>query len=172
MGLLKILMFFSMANASIERPCVHFLTDDFTDGRKVTQIALGILYDRSNRVLMGKRKPPQDWIDLWELPGGKVERSESAEEALVREFREEVGLEVTVEQLLQERLQEFDSKLIRIRFYVVRSRGGTPQAIAHSALAWVGPGDMEHYPFLVPNEPVFEKIWIRESTASATLRLF
>lgn len=115
--------------------------------------------NENSEVLLGKRQPPQDWVGYWEFPGGKVEVGETPEQALVREMKEEVGLDIQIKTLLDERLQNFDSKVLRMRFYLVTTKDPHPQAIAHSEVAWFDRENIRKIPFLVPDHPIFQKIF-------------
>ena len=57
-------------------------------------VAAAALVDRDNRVLIAQRPPGKAMAGLWEFPGGKVADGETPELALVRELREELGIEV------------------------------------------------------------------------------
>lgn len=140
-------------------PCVQILDNQQQVGAPEITVVIGILLDPAGRVLLGKRQPPQDWVGLWEFPGGKVEEGESAADALIREFKEEVGLDITVGELIEEQTQQFDHKLIRVRFYRVNSKTHEAQPLAHSEVAWVAQAALPQFPFLVPDQPVLKKIW-------------
>jgi 8-oxo-dGTP diphosphatase len=62
--------------------------------RPILLVAAVALIDRDNRVLIAKRPPGREMAGLWEFPGGKVVDGETPEAALVRELREELGIEV------------------------------------------------------------------------------
>lgn len=70
---------------------------DATNPPMPIRVVVGLCLDDKGRVLMAKRGPEQLRPDAWELPGGKIEGSETAENALRREWREELGLLVEVE---------------------------------------------------------------------------
>ncbi len=57
-------------------------------------VAAAALVDRDNRVLISRRPPGKPMAGLWEFPGGKVDDGETPERALVRELKEELGIEV------------------------------------------------------------------------------
>lgn len=73
----------------------------------------------------------------WEFPGGKVEESENPEAALVREFHEELSLEIEVVGLLARSSFRHDGKDIQLLAYEVRSRGEPTLGEEHSELRWV-----------------------------------
>lgn len=63
-------------------------------GRDILLVAAVALIDRDNRVLIARRPANKEMAGLWEFPGGKVRDGETPEAALVRELREELGIEV------------------------------------------------------------------------------
>src|SRR3546814_16391322 len=62
--------------------------------RKCIEVAAGCLVDADGRVLIAQRPVGKIAAGQWEFPGGKIETGESAHDALVRELREEIGIEV------------------------------------------------------------------------------
>ena len=62
--------------------------------RELLSIAIGILRNTKNEVLLGKRIKGKSLKGYWEFPGGKIEPNETPEEALFREFQEELGVEI------------------------------------------------------------------------------
>lgn len=59
------------------------------------EIVAGLIISSDNRILMGKKKGGGVYPDCWHIPGGGVEKGESKEEALIREIKEEVGIDVS-----------------------------------------------------------------------------
>ena len=62
--------------------------------RELLSIVIGILRNTKNEVLLGKRMKGKNLKGYWEFPGGKIELNETPEEALFREFQEELGVEI------------------------------------------------------------------------------
>ena len=73
---------------------------------------------------------------VWEFPGGKVEHSESDSAALIRELQEELGVTVTVEELVGESRTEQTSIIIHLLGYKCIVQSGTPVATEHQQLKW------------------------------------
>lgn len=94
---------------------------------------------RDGKVLMAHRRPGGKKPLMWEYPGGKIEKYETQEEAVSREFMEETGLDVLPVLLLNSLLLEVDDT-IRINLYAVEQvRPGEPQPLASTAVMWVDP---------------------------------
>ena len=62
----------------------------------MTRVVMGLLFNRSGRILIAKRNPRKRYGGLWEFPGGKIEPGETIEQALVREIHEELDAPIMV----------------------------------------------------------------------------
>lgn len=62
----------------------------------MTRVVMGLLFNRSGRILIAKRNPRKRYGGLWEFPGGKIEHGETIEQALVREIHEELDAPIMV----------------------------------------------------------------------------
>lgn len=106
------------------------------------------LVDKDGRVLLAQRPPGKPMAGLWEFPGGKLHPGESPEEALVRELKEELGLD-TAESCLapiafaSHRYEKFH---LLMPLYVCRVWKGTPHPQEGQQLAWVRPQKLADYP--------------------------
>lgn len=100
-------------------------------------VVAGILR-RAGSVLLAHRAPNRRWYpDSWDLPGGHVRDGEQPREALVRELREELGIEVT---LPAEPVAHVRGVDFRMDIWVINTWSGEPSNVApgeHDALAWV-----------------------------------
>ncbi|MHC9294246.1 (deoxy)nucleoside triphosphate pyrophosphohydrolase [Mycobacterium sp. LTG2003] len=92
-------------------------------------------------LLVAQRDRPAALAGLWELPGGKVAAGESDAAALVRELREELGVEVTVGARLGADVAL--SPTMTLRAYRVSLTAGSPQPHDHRALRWVGADELD-----------------------------
>ena len=84
---------------------------------------------------------------LWEFPGGKIEPGESAEDCVVRECREELGVTLRV---LGERyavVQEHPDRVVHLRFFDAEIASGTLTPLEHNAVAWVTADEAKAYEF-------------------------
>jgi 8-oxo-dGTP diphosphatase len=107
---------------------------------------------RDGRLLAARRSAPPELAGRWELPGGKVEPGESEEEALVRELREELGIQVVP-------LQRIPGEwLLRpgllLRAWTARLLSGVPQPLQdHDQLRWLTPDSLGTVPWLDQDRP-------------------
>lgn len=102
---------------------------------------------RGGRFLICRRPRDKYCGSLWEFPGGKIEPGETAEECVVRECREELGVTLRV---LGERfsvVQEHPDRVVHLRFFDAELVSGEPEALEHSAVAWVTAEEAKAYEF-------------------------
>ena len=108
------------------------------------QVAAGVLW-HEGRVLLGERRRPPG---RWEFPGGKVEPGESAPQCLVRELREELGIEVRVGRLIAE-----VREAVHLLAYQATWVAGSLEVLDHVRVAWVLPSELSGYA-LMPGDVV------------------
>lgn len=105
-----------------------------------------------SRLLVAQRERPPELAGLWELPGGKVAPGENDADALARELREELGIDVAVGARIGEDIAL--SPTTSLRAYLVTHTGGQLQAIDHRALKWVAAHELDDLPW-VPADRVW-----------------
>ena len=120
------------------------------------------LIDVDGRVLIAKRPEGKTLAGLWEFPGGKVEPGERPEAALIRELREELGIEVSESCLAPFVFAShaYDSFHLLMPLYLCRRWDGVVAAREHDALAWVRPNQLSDYPMPPADEPLVA--WLRD----------
>lgn len=101
-----------------------------------TLVVAGAILDRDRGLLLARRRRPSELAGLWELPGGKAEAGETRADALRRELREELGVQVEVGEALRAHVAlRSGVTLVALRAQVVE---GVPEPRDHSELSWVG----------------------------------
>ena len=95
---------------------------------------------------------------LWEFPGGKVEVSESDEQALLRECREELGIDLAVGKRLWGCLHQYADLTVDLVVYEGRIERGTPKAMRAKELRYLSPEEMKSLPFCQADWPLLEAL--------------
>ena len=115
---------------------------------KLILVAAVALIDRDSRVLIAQRPEGKAMAGLWEFPGGKIEPGETPEAALIRELREELGIDTWESCLapLSFASHAYDDFHLLMPLFACRKWQGTPQAHEHSSLRWVRPRDLASWP--------------------------
>jgi A/G-specific adenine glycosylase len=128
-------------------------------------VAAAVIW-RDGEVLITRRPPRGLLGGLWEFPGGKREPGENLEDCLVREVREELGIEIGVGSLLTS--VEHAYTHFRITLYAYHSRviSGQPQCRACTDWKWVRPSRLGEYAFPAANHAIIGRIRAPESSAA------
>ncbi|MCB1386222.1 MAG: (deoxy)nucleoside triphosphate pyrophosphohydrolase [Nitratireductor sp.] len=114
------------------------------------------LVDADNRVLIAQRPQGKSLAGLWEFPGGKVDGDETPEAALIRELREELGIETWASCLapLTFASHAYDDFHLLMPLYVCRKWQGQAVAREGQALKWVRPNRLRDYPMPPADAPL------------------
>jgi 8-oxo-dGTP diphosphatase len=116
-------------------------------GRKLVLVAAVAMIDIDGRVLIAQRPAGKPMAGLWEFPGGKVDPGETPEEALVRELREELGVETTGSCLAPIAFAShgYETFHLLMPLYACRKWLGTPTPHEGQVLKWVELGMLSEY---------------------------
>ena len=114
------------------------------------------LIDQDGRVLIAKRPSGRDMAGLWEFPGGKIEVDELPEATLIRELKEELGINVSESCLapLTFASHSYADFHLLMPLFVCRKWNGEVIALENQELAWVRPNRLNTYPMPPADEPL------------------
>ncbi len=118
------------------------------------------LVDPDDRVLIAQRPEGKQLAGLWEFPGGKIEPGERPEDALIRELREELDIEVKAPCLapLTFASHAYDDFHLLMPLYVCRRWEGFVRSREGQALKWVKPRSLRDYPMPPADAPLIAHI--------------
>jgi 8-oxo-dGTP diphosphatase len=130
---------------------------------KIVHVAAVVLVDRDGRVLLAQRPEGKALAGLWEFPGGKIEAGETPEAALVRELKEELGIDTRESCLapLSFVSHRYETFHLFMPTFVCRMWKGSPVGQENQKLAWVYPKDFRNYtmpPADIPLIPVIQEL--------------
>jgi len=121
-----------------------------------------ILSADGQSVLIAKRGANQHQGNMWEFPGGKLEPGELPLQALCRELREEIGIEVKRSKHLLDLEHRYVDKAVRLYVFVVEQFLGEPQSLEAQPLLWVCRTKLKNYQFPQANQPIVEALLHRD----------
>ena len=114
-------------------------------------IGVGVVLNDAGEVLIDQRLNEGLLGGLWEFPGGKQEPDELIADTIRRELREELAIEVRVDDKLITVDHAYSHKKLRFEVYLCRWVSGDPQPLASQQVRWVKPSDLTDYPFPAAN---------------------
>lgn len=132
-----------------------------SDLKTVLVVAVALI-DADGRVLIAQRPEGKQMAGLWEFPGGKVEPGERPEAALIRELKEELGIDVTEACLAPFVFAShaYESFHLLMPLYLCRRWSGKVTAHEHAALKWVRPNALADWPMPPADAPLVA--WLRD----------
>jgi len=128
---------------------------------RLVLVAACALIDADGRVLIAQRPDDKPMAGLWEFPGGKIEQNERPEEALIRELKEELGIDVQEACLapLTFASHRYEDFALLMPLYICRRWSGTPVAKEHRALKWVRPKELSSHRMPPADLPLIPILW-------------
>ncbi len=121
-----------------------------------------MIRDFNGRVLLTRRAQNTHQGGLWEFPGGKLELSETVEQGLRREIKEELGLELLGHRPLIRNLHHYSDKSVLLDVHLVTDYQGVAQGLENQPLKWVEPECLMDYPMPEADLPVVRAITLPE----------
>jgi len=122
------------------------------------EVVAGALFDASGRVLIAQRPPGKALAGRWEFPGGKLHAGEAPYDGLVRELREELGVEVHAGERLLRYSHPYPERLVWLDLWTVSDWSGQPLGLDGQALKWVAPARLHEEDILEADQPMIEAL--------------
>ena len=113
----------------------------------IIPIVAGLIV-KNGDILIGKRRKNDLGGGLWEFPGGKIEYGENRESALIRELKEELGINAVIDRKLMNYKHKHNLSVYDLSFYLVKSYSGDLKTNAHDEIKWVKPKKILNYTFI------------------------
>lgn len=120
------------------------------------QIVVAVIRDKNNQILIAQRAIKKHQGGKWEFPGGKVEKGESAQQALARELDEELGIQISVITPLIQLHHDYPDLTVFLDVYDVREWLGKAYGKEGQPIRWVDIETLQNYTFPVANEAILE----------------
>jgi 8-oxo-dGTP diphosphatase len=115
------------------------------------------LIERGGHFLITQRKKESHLGHLWEFPGGKIEAGESPQDCAVRECREEIGVEVSPGEIVEEVRYDYPDVQVHLYFIKCELVHGEPCPLDCADLTWVTPGEFSRYRFPEADRGIIER---------------
>lgn len=147
----------------------------------VIEAAVGVIVHADGRVLLAERPAGKPWAGYWEFPGGKIEADETAQQALIRELQEELGIEVSLAYPWLTRTFDYAAKYdaagtlesaaktVKLHFFVVQAWTGEPRGLEQQLLSWQDVDALTVSPLLPANLPLLTALGLAPVYAISNL---
>lgn len=127
--------------------------------RRQIRVVAALIPDQSGERFLVQQRPAHKARGLlWELPGGKVEPGESDSDALRREGKEELAVELSVGDLLWRAVHEYPDVTVELLLHDARILRGEPQPLDAGALRYLTPVQMQALPFCEADLPLLQAL--------------
>lgn len=123
----------------------------------MTVVVAGLLI-QEGQILIAQRPLDKHMGGCWEFPGGKLERGETPEEALRRELREELDIEVDVGRIYHAVAHSYPEKDVLLLFYRCRLLRGVPRAVEEAQVRWAKKEELDAFHWADADWPVVRQI--------------
>ena len=121
-------------------------------------VVAAALYDSDGHVLIAERPAGKHMAGRWEFPGGKVNVGEAEAQALSRELREELGIEVTSSRPYMRLTHSYDDRDVELSMWIVERYSGAPQGLDGQRLKWVQPARLLDEDILEADRPFVQAL--------------
>jgi len=119
-----------------------------------TQVAVAVIINQKEQVLIARRGSHQYQGNKWEFPGGKVEQGETSKEALIREIKEEVGITIKSADFMIGIVHEYGDKKVLLDVYTVDDWRGKAIGNEGQPIKWVDKQELHNYEFPIANAEI------------------
>ncbi|HLD84640.1 MAG TPA: 8-oxo-dGTP diphosphatase MutT [Coxiellaceae bacterium] len=125
---------------------------------KIVTAVIGILINDRNDVLIALRPPHVTYPGVWEFPGGKIEQDETPETALIRELKEEIGIDVKTCEFFLKTIHDTAKKQTTLHAYKILKFHGSPYGAETQEIRWVPINTLKNYEFPKANASVIRAL--------------
>lgn len=123
----------------------------------MTEVVAALIRD-GDKILICQRPKNKARALLWEFVGGKVEKGESREQALIRECKEELNITLAVGDVFMEVKHEYPDITVHLTLFNAAIARGVPEKIEHNDIKWVTKNQLIEYDFCPADQSILEEI--------------
>lgn len=123
----------------------------------MTEVAAALIWN-GDKFMICQRPLHKSNALLWEFVGGKLEKGETKEEALVRECMEELGITVAVGEEFFDIVHTYPDITVHLTLFNATIAEGTPKLIEHNDIRWITPEEIPQYKFCKADDEILKRI--------------
>ncbi len=125
---------------------------------RVIDVAVGVVINADREVLIAKRPEGKPLSGVWEFPGGKLEPGETLYDALCRELKEELNIDVTAAKFWFETSYDYAEFPVKLHNWLVTEFAGEPESMEQQQFKWVSFAELPKYEFPAANISIVERL--------------
>ena len=119
----------------------------------MVEVVAALIWDK-DKFLICQRPANKARALLWEFVGGKVEKCETKEQALIRECKEELNIMLSVGDVFMEIIHEYPDITVHLTLFNAMIAEGVPQKLEHNDIKWIKPAEIPNYNFCPADEEI------------------
>lgn len=123
----------------------------------MTEVAAALIRN-GDKFMICQRPAHKSNALLWEFVGGKLEKGETKEEALIRECMEELGIKIEVGDEFFDVVHQYPDILVHLTIFNATVAEGTPKLLEHNDIKWITPEEIPEYKFCPADDEILKKI--------------
>ena len=123
----------------------------------MTEVVAALIWDK-DKFLICQRPANKARALLWEFVGGKVEKGETKEQALIRECKEELDIILSVGDVFMDVIHEYPDLTMHLTLFNAIIAEGEPQKLEHNDIQWITPSEIVNYEFCPADEEILKEI--------------
>lgn len=123
----------------------------------IVEVVAALIWD-NNKFMVCQRPAHKACALLWEFVGGKVEPDETKEQALIRECKEELDVDLTVGDKFMDVVHEYSDITVHLTLFNAKIAQGVPQLLEHNDIRWITPSEIHNYHFCPADEEIIERL--------------
>lgn len=127
--------------------------------KKIVKVVGAIIENKNKEILCTLRPKNKSLGNMWEFPGGKIEKDEKKEEALKREIREELNLDICIDSYFIEVEKEYDNIIINLTCYICKCYEEVKFELKeHAGFVWLKRENLNSLVWVPTDYPIVEKL--------------
>lgn len=122
------------------------------------KIGVAVIINEKQEILIDKRLPTGLMANLWEFPGGKIEAGETPQDCIKREIKEELGVDIVVNQHLIDITHTYSEFMVTLSVYLCQIITGEPQPLECAEINWVTVPQLHNFKFPSANKAIISAL--------------
>lgn len=123
----------------------------------MTEVVAALIWDK-DKFMICQRPAHKARGLLWEFVGGKVERGETKEQALIRECQEELAVTLSIGDVFMDVVHEYPDLTVHLTLFNAAILEGIPKKLEHNDIKWITPSEISNYEFCPADVEILKKI--------------